>query len=88
MMLRMKLGVLLAVLLSTFSTLAASLSDIQVANGSDKATVTLSFNGQPVYGFFPLHNPDRVVLDIRQDRNIRIAGDGRIEAILQMSQAA
>ncbi|MBV4368052.1 N-acetylmuramoyl-L-alanine amidase AmiB [Erwinia phyllosphaerae] len=86
MMLRMKLGVLLAVLLSTFSTLAASLSDIQVANGSDKATVTLSFNGQPVYSFFPLHNPDRVVLDIRQSGVIKglpltFSGDNLLKRI-------
>ncbi|WLS81004.1 N-acetylmuramoyl-L-alanine amidase AmiB [Erwinia pyri] len=62
----MKFGLVLALLLSTFSTLAANLSDIQVSNGDNKATVTLSFSGQPIYGFFPLHNPDRVVLDIRQ----------------------
>lgn len=62
----MKFGLILALLLTTFTSLAANLSDIQVSNGDDKATVTLSFNGQPVYGFFPLHNPDRVVLDIRQ----------------------
>ncbi|WP_428979217.1 N-acetylmuramoyl-L-alanine amidase AmiB [Erwinia pyri] len=66
MRLRMKFGLVLALLLSTFSTLAANLSDIQVSNGDNKATVTLSFSGQPIYGFFPLHNPDRVVLDIRQ----------------------
>ncbi|MEM6160161.1 N-acetylmuramoyl-L-alanine amidase AmiB [Erwinia sp. P6884] len=66
MMLRMKFGLILALLLSSFSVFAASLSDIKVANGDDKATVTLSFSGQPIYGFFPLHNPERVVLDIRQ----------------------
>ncbi len=33
--------------------------------------MTLSFNGQPVYGFFPLHNPNRVVLDIRQSGTIK-----------------
>lgn len=66
MRLRMKFGLILALLLTTFSTLAADLSDIKVSNGDDKATVTLSFSGQPVYGFFPLRNPDRVVLDIRQ----------------------
>ncbi|EOS95124.1 N-acetylmuramoyl-L-alanine amidase AmiB [Erwinia tracheiphila] len=62
----MKFGFLLAFLLTTFSSLAANLADINVANGVSQATVTLSFNGQPVYGFFPLHNPDHVVLDIRQ----------------------
>lgn len=81
-----KLGLLLAVLLSSFSTLAANLSDIQVSNGSDRATVTLSFNGQPVYGFFPLHNPDRVVLDIRQSGVIKglpltFSGDNLVKRI-------
>ena len=65
-MLRMKLGFVLALLAASFSSLAANLSDIQVSNGDAKAIVTLSFGGQPVYGFFPLHNPERVVLDIRQ----------------------
>ena len=81
-----KLGLLLAVLLSTFSTLAANLSDIQVSNGNDRASVTLSFSGQPVYGFFPLHNPDRVVLDIRQSGVIRglpltFSGDNMVKRI-------
>jgi len=81
-----KLGLLLAVLLSTFSTLAANLSDIQVSNGSDRATVTLSFSGQPVYGFFPLHNPERVVLDIRQSGVIKglplnFSGDNMVKRI-------
>ncbi|WP_158784224.1 N-acetylmuramoyl-L-alanine amidase AmiB [Pantoea sp. BAV 3049] len=71
MMLRMKFGLLLALLLTTFSSLAANLSDINVSNGDDRATVTLSFAGQPVYGFFPLHNPERVVLDIRQSGVIK-----------------
>lgn len=62
----MKFGLILALLLSSFATFSASLSDIKVANGDDRATVTLSFSGQPIYGFFPLHNPERVVLDIRQ----------------------
>lgn len=71
MMSRMKMA--LAALLCLFSTsaLAATLADIKVDNGDSLATVTLSFNGQPVYGFFPLHNPERVVLDIRQSGNIQ-----------------
>ncbi|MFU9137019.1 N-acetylmuramoyl-L-alanine amidase AmiB [Erwinia tasmaniensis] len=71
MMLRMKMGLIMALLFSTFSTLAANLSDINVSNGSSKATVTLNFSGQPTYAFFPLHNPDRVVLDIRQSGVIK-----------------
>ncbi|ORM66795.1 N-acetylmuramoyl-L-alanine amidase AmiB [Pantoea rwandensis] len=65
-------GILLAALcLFSASTLAATLSDIKVENGDSQAKVTLSFNGQPVYGFFPLHNPSRVVLDIRQSGAIK-----------------
>ncbi len=71
MMARIK-GLALALLcLFSASSLAATLSDIKVENGDSQATVTLSFNGQPVYGFFPLHNPNRVVLDIRQSGAIQ-----------------
>lgn len=65
-MLQFKAWCLLALFCCSFSSLAANLSDIKVSNGSNQAEVTLSFAGQPVYAFFPLHNPDRVVLDIRQ----------------------
>ena len=66
MIARMKSALLLLLCLAAAPALAASLSDIKVENGDSQATVTLSFAGQPVYGFFPLRNPDRVVLDIRQ----------------------
>ncbi|MDO6408379.1 N-acetylmuramoyl-L-alanine amidase AmiB [Pantoea phytobeneficialis] len=71
MMSRMKMALLALLCLFSTSALAATLADIKVDNGDSQATVTLSFNGQPVYGFFPLHNPDRVVLDIRQSGNIQ-----------------
>lgn len=71
MMSRMKIVFVALLCLFSTSTLAATLADIKVDNGDNQATVTLSFNGQPVYGFFPLHNPDRVVLDIRQSGNIQ-----------------
>ncbi|WP_410012158.1 N-acetylmuramoyl-L-alanine amidase AmiB [Sodalis sp. C49] len=45
--------------------LAANLSDINVTNGDERSTVTLGFAAQPVYAFFSLHNPERVVVDIR-----------------------
>ncbi|AUG99322.1 N-acetylmuramoyl-L-alanine amidase AmiB [Prodigiosinella confusarubida] len=45
---------------------AANLSDIKVNNASGQATVSLRFSGQPIYAFFSLHNPDRVVIDVRQ----------------------
>lgn len=45
---------------------AATLSDLNVSNGASESTVTLGFNAQPVYAFFTLHNPERVVVDIRQ----------------------
>ncbi|CAI1039783.1 N-acetylmuramoyl-L-alanine amidase AmiB [Serratia quinivorans] len=60
---------LIAVLgpLGAASALAASsLSDIKVTNAQREATVSVSFNGPPDYTFFPLHGPDRVVLDVNQ----------------------
>ncbi len=66
MIARMKSALLLLVCLVAAPSLAASLSDIKVDNGDSQATVTLRFAGQPVYGYFPLRNPDRVVLDISQ----------------------
>jgi len=66
MMSRMKIACATLLLLVWTPLFAATLSDIKVANGDSQATVTLSFAGQPVYGFFPLRNPDRVVLDVRQ----------------------
>ncbi len=60
---------LIAVLgpLGAASALAASsLSDIKVTNAQREATVLVSFNGPPDYAFFPLHGPDRVVLDVNQ----------------------
>lgn len=71
MMSRMKIIVLGLLCLFSVSAFSATLSDIKVENGDSQATVTLSFNGQPVYGFFPLHNPNRVVLDIRQSGAIK-----------------
>lgn len=71
MMSRMKSIVVGLLCLFSASALSATLSDIKVDNGDSQATVTLSFNGQPVYGFFPLHNPNRVVLDIRQSGAIK-----------------
>jgi N-acetylmuramoyl-L-alanine amidase len=85
-MARIKVMLLMLLCLLSCSALAANLSDIQVSNGSSQATVTLSFNGQPVYGFFPLHNPDRVVLDIRQSGVIKglplnFSGDNLVKRI-------
>ncbi|ARJ42298.1 N-acetylmuramoyl-L-alanine amidase AmiB [Pantoea alhagi] len=86
MMARIKVMLLMLLCLLSCTTLAANLSDIQVSNGNTQATITLSFNGQPVYGFFPLHNPDRVVLDIRQSGVIKglplnFSGDNLVRRI-------
>ncbi|NPE54643.1 N-acetylmuramoyl-L-alanine amidase AmiB [Dickeya dadantii] len=45
---------------------ASSLTDIRVNNAASEAVVTLSFGGQPVYEYFSLNNPNRVVIDISQ----------------------
>lgn len=86
MIARMKSALLLLLCLAAAPALAASLSDIKVENGDSRATVTLSFAGQPVYGFFPLRNPDRVVLDIRQSGVIQglplnFSGDNIVKRI-------
>ncbi|EKN3528724.1 N-acetylmuramoyl-L-alanine amidase AmiB [Yersinia enterocolitica] len=49
---------------------AAKLTDIKVNNGPTESRVTLSFDGQPVYAFFFLNSPERVVLDVRQSGNL------------------
>lgn len=53
-------------LLGPLAALASNLKDIQVTNGAQQSTVTLSFDGAPVYAFFPLHNPERLVIDVRE----------------------
>jgi len=46
---------------------AAGMKNINVSNGQTQSTITITFDGSPEYSFFPLHNPERVVMDIRQD---------------------
>ncbi len=52
------------------SAFATKLTDIKVNNGPTESKVTLSFDGQPVYAFFSLNSPERVVLDVRQSGNL------------------
>ncbi|WP_424121458.1 N-acetylmuramoyl-L-alanine amidase AmiB [Rouxiella badensis] len=44
----------------------AGMKNINVSNGSTQSTVTINFDGKPDYSFFPLHSPERVVIDIVQ----------------------
>ncbi len=53
-------------LLFNVPALAVGLKNINVANGATQSTVTVTFDGPPVYSFFSLHNPDRVVMDVNQ----------------------
>jgi len=68
---RIKSWLVLSLLFCSFSSIAANVSDLRVSNGSENAKVTLGFAGQPVYAFFPLHNPERVVLDIHQSAAVK-----------------
>ncbi|MDN0112624.1 N-acetylmuramoyl-L-alanine amidase AmiB [Yersinia mollaretii] len=52
------------------SALAMKLTDIKVNNGPTESRVTLSFDGKPIYAFFSLNAPERVVLDVRQSGNL------------------
>ncbi|TKI08551.1 N-acetylmuramoyl-L-alanine amidase AmiB [Martelella alba] len=51
--------------------LAANLSDLNVSNGAERSVVTLGFGGKPDYAFFSLHNPERVVVDIRKSAAVQ-----------------
>ncbi|WP_420497851.1 N-acetylmuramoyl-L-alanine amidase AmiB [Xenorhabdus khoisanae] len=64
------LFVMLSQLVMTTAT-AATLSNVHVNNSPSEATVTLEFTGgRPDYRFFPLHSPERLVVDIRQSGKI------------------
>lgn len=52
------------------SAFAMKLTDIKVSNGASESKVTLSFDGKPIYAFFSLNLPERVVLDVRQSGNL------------------
>ncbi|WP_049613522.1 N-acetylmuramoyl-L-alanine amidase AmiB [Yersinia pekkanenii] len=52
------------------SAFAMKLTDIKVNNGPTESKVTLSFDGKPIYAFFSLNSPERVVLDVRQSGNL------------------
>lgn len=70
---RPSLAAVMLIMVSLFalpSAFAAKLTDIKVNNGSTESKVTLSFDGQPVYAFFSLNSPERVVLDVRQSGNL------------------
>ncbi len=67
------LAAVMLIMVSLFalpSAFAAKLTDIKVNNGPTESKVTLSFDGQPVYAFFSLNSPERVVLDVRQSGNL------------------
>ena len=50
---------------------AGTLSNIQVNNSPSNAEVTLTFaDGSPDYKFFPLHSPERLVIDLKQSGEI------------------
>ncbi|CAQ86171.1 N-acetylmuramoyl-L-alanine amidase [Photorhabdus asymbiotica] len=53
------------------TAIAATLSNIHVSNSISEAKVTMVFSdGRPDYSFFPLHSPERLVVDIHQSGNI------------------
>ncbi|QWA10272.1 N-acetylmuramoyl-L-alanine amidase AmiB [Sodalis ligni] len=66
MILRIRMVLVIVLMCLAGHVGAANLTDINVTNGTEQSTVTLGFGEQPVYAFFSLHNPERVVVDIRQ----------------------
>ncbi|WP_370630603.1 N-acetylmuramoyl-L-alanine amidase AmiB [Xenorhabdus sp. PB30.3] len=69
------------------TAVASTLSNVHVSNNSSEATVTLGFTGgHPEYRFFPLHNPERLVVDIRQSAGItglpmRLSGQNLVKIV-------
>ncbi|WP_045960027.1 N-acetylmuramoyl-L-alanine amidase AmiB [Xenorhabdus poinarii] len=72
---------------------ASTLANIHVKSGPSESVVTLEFaGGSPDYRFFPLHAPERLVVDIRQASKIaglpmRLSGQNLIK-IVRASQAS
>ncbi|WP_157990474.1 N-acetylmuramoyl-L-alanine amidase [Candidatus Erwinia haradaeae] len=48
-----------------FSVHASTLLEINITNRQNSENITLSFFNKPAYVFFVLHNPDRIVLNVR-----------------------
>lgn len=59
-------SILLLAVVTPMSASAAGMKNINVANGSTQSIITITFDGKPDYAFFPLHNPERVVIDVKQ----------------------
>jgi N-acetylmuramoyl-L-alanine amidase len=59
-------SILLFFALTPLSVSAAGMKNINVSNGATQSIITITFDGKPDYAFFPLHNPERVVIDIKQ----------------------
>lgn len=64
----LKIRTFLAIVLCCLAghVFAANLTDINVSNGADRSQVTMGFSGRPDVAFFSLHDPERVVIDIRK----------------------
>ncbi|GAB2952083.1 N-acetylmuramoyl-L-alanine amidase AmiB [Hafnia psychrotolerans] len=64
-------SILLFFALTPLSVSAAGMKNINVSNGATQSIITITFDGKPDYAFFPLHNPERVVIDIKQSGVIK-----------------
>lgn len=69
---QMKQGIkiFLACWLLTISnvTLAAKLNAVKVVNTSDFKTIFINISGEYTYKIYPLHNPERIVVDLNKTR--------------------
>ncbi|OBU02296.1 N-acetylmuramoyl-L-alanine amidase [Morganella psychrotolerans] len=57
-------------LLFTVAGQAAVLTAVNVTNDGAQGTLSLDFDAKPDYKVFPLHDPERLVIDIRQSQKI------------------
>lgn len=57
-------------LLFTVAGQAAVLTAVNVTNDGSQGTLSLDFDAKPDYKLFPLHDPERLVIDLRQSQKI------------------
>lgn len=70
-MLTLKTTLALVIYLLIGQAMAVTVSYVNVDNRTNRSVVTLGFNSVPIYTFFSLHNPERVVVDINQCNQVQ-----------------
>lgn len=70
-MLTLKTTLALVIYLLIGQAMAVTVSYVNIDNRTNRSVVTLGFSSVPIYTFFSLHNPERVVVDIHQCKPVQ-----------------